>query len=94
MHSRATLRSPGRGVSYPVVGQISLSFGSMQSVVGFARNSALPHCLRQSPSRLVKRGTGTGAKRACVMAAGKCVEFSKYQGLGNDFILVCPMHVS
>ena len=67
---------------------------SMQSVAGIARSVALPHCLRQSPSRLVKRCIGTSPKRACIMAAGKCVEFSKYQGLGNDFILVRSRNVS
>ena len=77
------------------MGQICITYiGNMQSVVGLARSSALPHCLRQSPSRLVKKCTGSGAKRARVMAAGKSVEFSKYQGLGNDFILVCSLHVS
>ena len=77
------------------MGQICThNISSMQSVVGLARSPPLPHCLWQSPSRLVKRCTRTGAKRACVMAAGKSVEFSKYQGLGNDFILVRSLHVS
>ncbi len=86
---RATLRSSGRRLPEPMWVRSAYTC-SMQSVVGSARSSALPHCLGHSPSRLLKKCTGNGAKRACIMAAGKCVEFSKYQGLGNDFILVCP----
>lgn len=90
---RATLRSSGRRLPEPMWVRSAYTC-SMQSVVGSARSSALPHCLGHSPPRLLKKCTGNGAKRACIMAAGKCVEFSKYQGLGNDFILVCSLRVS
>lgn len=36
------------------------------------------------PRACVQRGRG----RLCVMAASKSLQFAKYQGLGNDFVLV------